>query len=148
MSTFGTKLTDVAAANPKAGDKVLMVQDGQIKATPIGFDGQTIPMMVAIPDTDALIDGGYLPEGTPLNSIDEYLKGTLKYLSDKVPSGGLFFGKLNPGLRGFYMVFIYPSTPIKDGLPQYAIGHATLMSYEAIKLFTSNNWVYKVKNIM
>lgn len=147
MST-GKKLTEAVAATPKDGDKLLMVQNGQIKATPIGFDGQTIPMMVAIPGTDALIDGGYLPEGTPLNSIDEYLKGTLKYLSDKFPSGGLFFGKLNPGLRGFYMVFIYPSTPIKDGLPQFAIGHATLMTYEAIKLFTSNNWVYTVKGIM
>lgn len=148
MSTFGTKLTDVAAANPKAGDKLLMVQDGQIKATPIGFDGQTIPMMVAIPNTYALIDGGYLPEGTPPNSIDEYLKGTLKYLSDKFPSGGLFFGKLEPGFLGFYMVFIYKSTPIKDGLPKFAIGHATLMTNDSIKLFTSNNWVYKVKNIM
>lgn len=147
MST-GKKLNEAVSATPKDGDKLLMVQDGQIKATPIGFDGQTIPMMVAIPDTNALIDGGYLPEGTPPNSIDEYLKGTLKYLSDKFPSGGLFFGKLNPGLRGFYMVFIYSSTPIKDGLPQYAIGHATLMSYEAITLFTSNNWVYKVKCIM
>ena len=147
MST-GKKLNEAVTVTPNPGDKLLMVQDGQIKATPIGFDGQTIPMMVAIPDTDALIDGGYLPEGTPLNSIAEYLKGTLKYLSDKFPSGGLFFGKLNPGLRGFYMVFIYPSTPIKDGLPQYAIGHATLMSYEAIKLFTSNNWVYKIKDIM
>lgn len=147
MST-GKKLNEAVSATPKDGDKLLMVQDGQIKATPIGFDGQTIPMMVAIPDTNALIDGGYLPEGTPPNSIDEYLKGTLKYLSDKFPSGGLFFGKLNPGLRGFYMVFIYSSTPIKDGLPQYAIGHATLMSYEAITLFTSNNWVYKVKGIM
>lgn len=147
MST-GKKLNEAVSATPKDGDKLLMVQDGQIKATPIGFDGQTIPMMVAIPDTNALIDGGYLPEGTPPNSIDEYLKGTLKYLSDKFPSGGLFFGKLNPGLRGFYMVFIYASTPIKDGLPQYAIGHATLMSYEAITLFTSNNWVYKVKGIM
>ena len=147
MST-GKKLNEAVTVTPNPGDKLLMVQDGQIKATPIGFDGQTIPMMVAIPDTDALIEGGYLPEGTPLNSIAEYLKGTLKYLSDKFPSGGLFFGKLNPGLRGFYMVFIYPSTPIKDGLPQYAIGHATLMSYEAIKFFTSNNWVYKVKDIM
>lgn len=132
MST-GKKLNEAVSATPKDGDKLLMVQDGQIKATPIGFDGQTIPMMVAIPDTNALIDGGYLPEGTPPNSIDEYLKGTLKYLSDKFPSGGLFFGKLNPGLRGFYMVFIYSST---------------LMSYEAITLFTSNNWVYKVKGIM
>lgn len=77
MST-GKKLNEAVSATPKDGDKLLMVQDGQIKATPIGFDGQTIPMMVAIPDTNALIDGGYLPEGTPPNSIDEYLKGTLK----------------------------------------------------------------------
>ena len=142
------QLTEAGTVTPNPGDKLLMVQDGQIKATPIGFDGQTIPMMVEIPNTDALIDGGYLPEGTPQNAIDEYLKGTLKYLADKFPSVGLFFGKLNPGLRGFYMVFIYPSTPIKDGLPQYAVGHATLMSYQAIKLFTLYNWVYKGKDIM
>lgn len=147
MST-GKKLNEAVAATPKDGDKLLMVQDGQIKATPIGFDGQTIPMMVAIPNTDALIDGGYLPEGTLPNSIGEYLKGTLKYLSDKFPSGGLFFGKLEPGLLGFYMVFIYKSTQIKDGLPKFAIGHATLMAHESIKLFTSNNWVYKIKEIM
>lgn len=147
MST-AKKLNEAVTVTPNHGDKLLMVQDGQIKATPIGFDGQTIPMMVAIPNTDALIDGGYLPEGTPPNSMNEYLKGTLKYLSDKFPSGGLFFGKLNPGMLGFYMVFIYPSTPIKDGLPKFAIGHATLMTYDAIILFTSNNWVYKVKVIM
>lgn len=146
--SYGKKLNTAATAVPKLGDKLLMVQDGQIKTVPVTSYSEGVPMMVGIPTVEAMIDGGYMPVGTGHNNYEEYMKGMVKYLKDKFPQGGLFLGTVEPGVRGFYMAFIYPNSDMVDGMPRYSIGQLIPFSTTSIKLFSTNDYQFSYREIM
>ena len=143
MSTFGTKLTDVAAANPKAGDKVLMVQDGQIKKAEIGSTDGMIPRIVGIPHINDLIAGGYLPANAEPNAHPVYIEGMLRYLVATCGTGGLYMGPLNMGSQGFYIAFLYNG--VTNGLPSHCNGLFMRQGLPNVYTFNTINGVFNVK---
>lgn len=138
--SVGKKLNEAATATPNPGDKLLMIQDGQIKAAEIGTQDGMIPRIVGIPPLPTLVADGYLPSTAQPNDRPVYIEGMLRYLVDKYNTGGFYMGPINMGSQGFYVAFLYNYNV--NGLPSYCNGFFLMHGMQNIGVFGTNNGVF------
>lgn len=143
MST-GMKLNAAATATPKAGDGLLMVQDGQIKQAHIGFRDGAVPIVLTIPSAAELTSEGYLRSGTE-NYAYRIYAATLRYLADKYPNGGVFLCFLSPEVWTFAIIGISSNGKTSDGLPLYSCGLSGIPWNPTLIQFGTSNGVYYYK---
>ena len=144
MST-GKKLNEAVAATPKDGDKLLMVQDGQIKAARVGAYNGYVPTIVAVPSTETLMANGFVHGEDKLN-FQEVFAGILRYLYATYPSRTFFLATLTmSGLGGGFMI-AYTSGDVVDGARKYVRGIATFM-FGGLYYIAKDNATLSVKEV-
>lgn len=138
------KLAAAATATPKAGDGLLLVQDGQIKQARIGFKNGAVPIVLTIPSAAELTSAGYLISGTG-NYVYRLYAATLRYLADKYPDGGVFLCFLSPQVWTFAIIGISANGKASDGLPLYSCGLSGIPWNPTLIQFGTSNGVYYYK---
>lgn len=144
MST-AKKLNEAVAATPKDGDKLLMVQDGQIKAALVGSYNGYVPTIVAVPRTETLMANGFVHGEDKLN-FQEVFAGILRYLYATYPSRTFFLATLTmSGLGGGFMI-AYTSGDVVDGARKYVRGIATFL-FGRLYYLEKDNAALSVKEV-
>ena len=125
MST-GKKLNEAVADTPKDGDKLLMVQDGQIKAALVGAYNGYVPTIVAVPNTETLMANGFV-HGEDKSDSQEMFAGILRYLYATYPYRTFFLATLTISGRGGGFMIAYTSGDVVDGARKYVRGIASFL---------------------
>ena len=144
MST-GKKLNEAVAATPKDGDKLLMVQDGQIKAALVGaYDGY-VPTIVAVPNTETLMANGFVHGENKLD-FQEVFAGILRYLYATYPNRIFFLATLTIAGRGGGFMIAHTSGDVVDGARKYVRGIATFV-FGGLYYIAKDNVALSVKEV-
>ncbi len=144
MST-GKKLNEAVAATPKDGDKLLMVQDGQIKAALVGAYNGYVPTIVAVPSTETLMANGFV-HGEDKLDFQEVFAGILRYLYATYPNRIFFLATLTISGRGGGFMIVYTSGDVVDGARKHARGIATFL-FGGLYYIAKDNAALSVKEV-